>query len=492
MTNSRRQLRPRVFRPSRNSLCLCGSGRKFKRCCAQTYSGRKPGERSRAALKRQDYEDALRECRADITQYTVWHKSHTEPAVRAGFSRIGLLLDTDIKALAYLVDLLFSSYIKIGRADELPAVLERLRVNIDDQRWQRKITYFQALHALWPGWNRDAGRKELKKLGSIEEEKDVQILQLYLDLFGDDLSFSKTEHLINSILDLTDSTTDRLHYRGTRAVQYLNIGDQIKAEEELAESISDFRAARSTEHLTSYACYRLALSLELLGAIRRDEKILNEAVGLYKKLLEDDDWTSAGRADLCRQLGDAYRHMAAWNFARDMYLRAQSIEPSAICTVFLSECALRLQKMEDAVSMIIGLDPQELDQHEYVDYVFVLAAISIEAGNHEILEKVRELLRGLDVSGPYFQERRDSLLLSVIETQKSGISETIIHRTRRLLAGLAKSASSYLILQPNFMGIGVNVGKVLEDLAKGQAQHASRALDNGVDPESSPTSRRSR
>lgn len=495
MTDPSRQRRvviPKIFRPSRNGLCLCGSGRKFKRCCAERYSRRRPGERTRAALERQDYQEALRECRADITQYTIWHKSHTEPAVQAGFSKIEFLLDIDIKALAYLVYLLFWCYIKTDQVDEFPTTLERLRVNINDARWQRKIIYFHALHALWPDWNEHAGRKELRKLGSVKEEEDVEILQLYTDLFSDDLSFSEQQHLVDRILDLTDSVIDRLHYRGTRAVQYLVIGDERKAEEELSGSISDFRAAKTKEDLSCYECFRLALSLELLGAIRRDEKLLNEAVELYKQLLEKDDFTSTGRAGLCRQLGDTYRHKAAWNLARDTYLRALDIEPSAICKVFLSECFLNLNKTEDATRLITELNPDDLDQGEYVDYAFAVAAISVEAGNQELLEKASAILRDLEVSGPYFRERRDSLLLSVIETQKSGASQTIIYRTRRLLTGLAKSASSYLVLQPNFMGIGVNVGKVLEDLTKGEEEHASRASNKRVEPDASQTPRRSR
>jgi hypothetical protein len=149
-----------------------------------------------AFLKEAKYKEALYASRADVSQYTIWHKSHTEPAIRGGMPKEGSILEIDIRALADCVDRLMFCHIKADMMDEFPAVLERLRSNISDPDWQRKIIYFHALHALWPEWDRKAGRRELKKLGSVADEKDEQILQLYLDLFGDDLAFSKKQDLI--------------------------------------------------------------------------------------------------------------------------------------------------------------------------------------------------------------------------------------------------------------------------------------------------------
>jgi hypothetical protein len=99
-------------------------------------------------------------------------------------------MDIDIAALGEIVDTLLWCHIKSERMDELPAVLERLRGNIDDERWRRRIIYVQAMHALWPDWNESAGRQELRKLGTLGTDDDVEILQLYLDLFEDSLGFS--------------------------------------------------------------------------------------------------------------------------------------------------------------------------------------------------------------------------------------------------------------------------------------------------------------
>jgi hypothetical protein len=46
------------------------------------------------------------------------------------------------------------------------------------------------------------------------------------------------------------------------------------------------------------------------------------------------------------------------------------------------------------------------------------------------------------------------------------MTSSLVQRTRRLFAGFARFVSTYFILKPSFMGMGVNVGKILEDLSK--------------------------
>jgi hypothetical protein len=85
-----------------------------------------------AFLKDSKFKEALYEARAGVTHYTIWHKSHTEPVIRAGMPKNRSFLEIDIRALAALVDDLMFCHIKANMMDEFPAVLERLRNNIND------------------------------------------------------------------------------------------------------------------------------------------------------------------------------------------------------------------------------------------------------------------------------------------------------------------------------------------------------------------------
>ena len=77
-----------------------------------------------------------------------------------------------------------------------------------------EITYFHAMHALWPDWD-EAGRKArvTANFGPLIDEDDVETRQLYLDLFADTLSFTEKQTIIDRILKDSKKLSDRLHYK---------------------------------------------------------------------------------------------------------------------------------------------------------------------------------------------------------------------------------------------------------------------------------------
>jgi tetratricopeptide (TPR) repeat protein len=389
------------------------------------------------------------------------------------------MLDTDIRALAHIVDQLMVCHIKADMLDEFPAVLERLRSNINDPRWQRKITYFHALYALWPDWDRKAGRAELRKLGSIADDEDEHIIQLYLDLFDDQLSFSEKLELIDRILTYSSSFGERLHYKGVKGLLFLLIGDERKADTEWAEAISE---ARERKTLPEFERYRLAETVELLGTLRADDELLSEAIKSYELLLKEDLWTPSGRANLFRHMGDTYRRKAEWEKARQAYLQAWDINESPIFKVFLSLCLLQLNQIGEAIKTLDEVTSQELSDVERADYAFALAAVAIETGDRKRLQDAAALLKTLQIGDPLFRDQRNVLLLHVQEAITVGTSAPLIAKTRSLFAKLARFASTYLIIRPAIMGMGVDVGKMLEEFAKRQESKSRSATKRRPSP----------
>lgn len=463
----------RLFEPSRNDQCLCGSGKKFKQCCLPRIPFNDQGQKLYAALEKGDYATALQECRAYITQYTIWHKSHTFQLISRDPERGAKLLYVDIRAISSFVDHLIKCAMNLDMVSDVPATLERLRANIADVRWQRRIIYFQAIVAMWPNWNEDEGRRELKRLGSVSEDQDAELLELYLDLFGDEMTFSGRQEMASRIVQFTDSEGVRLQYRGFRAVEYLKIGDRTKAESDLDEAISLFKKERKEQSDLGYSIYRFAMSLELLGNLRSDANLLDEAIKEYRYLLDSGTLNDRGNANIWRCIGDAYRCKAAWKEASDAYRNSLNTAPHSIAGVFLSECLLNLDGWERAFEAISAVDLKMLDQHEYADYVFVFAAISTESADTKMLHDAEKLLRSLHLNDQIFLQRRDTLLLGVIDTQRLGKSSSIITKAKKALRGVAWAASRYLKLEPNIYGIGINLGKVLEDIGKGEREHSS-------------------
>jgi tetratricopeptide (TPR) repeat protein len=462
MASKTRGIGYKPFSPSPNHLCLCGSGLKFSECCASRIPGaRQVAEWSDTFLEKDDLKEALYAARAETTKYTTLYKSHTEPAIRAGMPKNGSLFDLDIRAMSELVATLMSRYVGAGLMHEFPIVLERLRANIPEPEWQRKIIYFHSLHSLWPDDDRDAGRREFKKLGSVADDRDAEILQLRLDLFCDELSFSQRLDLIDRILAQKLTLADRLQYRGAKAVQFIGIGDNQKADEELTAAVDEARAQE--EKLSISQRHKLAQLLSLLGSLRRDVGLMSESLTLHNELLEADYWTPRGKAILLGDIAELHKHKGEWEEARDGYLRALQIQILPIHNVFLSECLLQLERHEEASATLAEVNIDNLSNNERIDYAFVTAGLAIEVGTREGLEAARVMLKELHIAEPLFRERRDSILLNVQEAISSGSSKPLMIRTKRLLASMLRSATTYLILRPSFMGVGLDIGKLVEN-----------------------------
>ncbi len=448
--------------PPRNSYCLCGSGLQYKVCCAERLPGTKlMNKRTSKLMSEGKFSQALYSARADIVQYTIWHKSHTEVAVSKGMPKEGGMFQIDLDAMSDLVDRLFWLHIRTERLAEFPAVLERLRDNIKDERWHRKIIYFHAMHALWPDWNEEHGRRELAKLGSVMDEKDVDILQVYLDIFNDQLSFAERQRLIDRILEFSASVSDIVHYKGTKAVQYLMIGEAKTAEELLGEAIEAAKGAK----LTLHAKHRLALAYQLLGNLRQDMALLDRSIEQFKEIQSDEDWHDQARFDIRSSIGESFRYKDDWAAAEPYYADLSKESPTSVNTVFLAHCQLQLGKIQEAKEALALVKFDDLEPEEQVDYAFTNCGVSIAVRDRTALEAAATMLRGLRIREPYFRERRDAFLLSVQEAIIKGPTAADTKKATWFLARL-KTALSYVQLKPNFMGVGLDVGKILDDKIK--------------------------
>lgn len=456
-----------AYVPAANSECLCGSGEKFKRCCSGELPGFDIGKKARAAARAGNYPEALVAYRADVTQYSIWHKTNTAPSLAAGKAEViqGIhdLLIVDVEALADRVGFLGWCYARLNRSNEFPAVLERLRSNISHPRWQRKVTYLQVVETLGPNWNRERGRRELKKLGPMDSEDDVEILQLYIDLWGDQIGLAQRQKLVDRVVQLTRDDAERMHYRVIKAVDYLLVGDLGGAEVELQAAVDAFAEVQHEYENSGYAMDHYARAVSLLGRLKNDGALQDEALTMVRQLLTRDDWTASGRANLLLEQGEILRLKTAWAEAKDTYVAALEEGGQEVCKVFIAGCLLYLDGPAAAQEMLATVVREHLAPSELADYVFTLAVVAIQDGDKSALTNAEQELRQVQLADPYFKDRRDSLLLSVIDTLRSGPSPERAERARGVLRAVFSTLLRYVKLEPNIMGIGLNVGRLLED-----------------------------
>lgn len=467
------KLKRKLIIPGPNKKCLCGSNNKFKKCCAV----RRPkttdlGKAFSRYCNEEDYRSALIAARADITQYTILHRNHTTicPFDETP-NPLARLWKIDIEALFHYVDRLRRVYNMLNREEEVPAVLERLRDNIDAPPWRSKIIFLHTLCALGKSWDIDAGYREISKLGTIDDVDDPVLLAMYLNLARDRLSLSQRLKLIDRVRETSEEASDTIH-QGVVKATLLMVHDDARGAAQTLEEVIDY--CKSLDELDEYQRLKFGHAYFIIGAILTDTKkneaqaeaYLEEAIAQFLKYMETEWLTDAHKADAHRDLADAYRIKGDVEKALSHYDRATALTGAAILQVFRAVCLDGLDRQSEALATIDAVNVDDFeDEAEKSDYVLHFAMLAVAHDDRERLLKAKELLALPINREPIFANQALRMTKVVLETIATGKSSFLMRSARGILRGM----SSSLILQPNFMGVGININKLIDE---GVAKHS--------------------
>lgn len=454
--------RRKYWKPKLSDLCPCGSGRKHKDCCWNRLPGFNIGEAYTVACKEEKFGTALIAARADVTQYTIWHRTNTAPMLHVG-KPVELLLRIDVNALGEYIDRLSWLHFNTGRWKNWPATLERLSTNIGHEWWRKKIVYQRAVLNLAPGGSRSKARQELAKLGPITPaEDDIEILQIFIDLELREAFYSERTVFFDRILELDDSPESQIQYRSGKAVDFLLHGDPKAAKIQLNDLLDEYQ---NDDGLSSYARQMIYEVQGVLGTITNNDALLRQTASELSATMQDGSWTDHGRSNLYYKMGDCYRYAKEWDLAIGAYEAAVALDGRLICRIHLAECFLYQKEIDKAVHQIAAVPFEELDEPNMMDFIFTYSAVSIWSEKVEMLEKAKAWLKALKASEPLFNERRLSLLVRVTETVAKGAATSEAKEDSAPDGGVAGSSRA-LLLQPNFFGIGINFNEIIERFSR--------------------------
>lgn len=285
-------------------------------------------------------------------------------------------------------------------------------------------------------------------------------------MFGEELSFSVLQTLVERIVSLTEEPSERLHYRCLSAINLLMIGDQEGAAQRLQSAIDGYSEIRDEDNESAYALNFYALALDMLGQLRQDKPMSDKAAALFRQLVDRADLTEAGIANAYRNLGDALLASSSCQEAKEAYTNAFEHDPHEVFKVFMSQCLLYLKDLSAAKELIYTVETAKLTTREFADYAFTFAQIAVESGEKDDLSNAEQELRALEIKEPYFKQYQNALLMAVIDIVHTGTAK---ERTSKLRSMFQKVIGAkwlrYAILQPNFMGVGLNIGKIFEDIS---------------------------
>lgn len=307
----------RPHEPSPTELCLCGSGKSFKKCCSGKYSS--SGD-PYGKYRSQDYHKALLASRRHITWYLLSHRAHTVPVVIAETANSEKMMVMDIRAMSDLIWLLYRCYMKVGKGDLIPAVLSRMSDKIDDPRWSDLIRYFKAL------WLVDFKRSESeakKVIARIDVERAVVFdpIALYVNLNQDNLEFKKRIDYNDLIVSLLRHEGLKLHYRVQKGVLFCLIGDIDSGCQLISEAIDLFDALGEDDK-SSYGKLTHCHAFQILGEMKKDDYLIQLAIDKFNELLASNvgnEFEDATRSDVYESIGKGFFHLGDFEKSAQNY-----------------------------------------------------------------------------------------------------------------------------------------------------------------------------
>ncbi|GBQ15810.1 hypothetical protein [Acetobacter cibinongensis] len=424
------------------------------------------------AMKKQ-WPKVLRALRADLTQYTVYHRTNTVPLMRKLPPEEIEILSIDIEALHESVEQLTGIYGQLGRLAELPQVLERLRVNIDDPRWQRKLTYHQAIVAHL--CNDAAGaRRELAKLGPITaQEADLDALHLHIDINGDTIPLVDKLRLYDRVLELTTSRRDRIQYAAAKGVELTLAGDTAGATAICDEALNAAQESEKERPFGPDTQLWFCKLLEVAGISKRDQAHFVDAAKRLQALIAlTDYWTPAGLGHANRCLGDVLRLAGQWEEGAAAYSAGYKIDGNPACRIFEASCLLMQHRANDALAIIESVDFETLEAPERADYAIAYAAIAIALRDGGRLDAAAAKLKAVSPIRQYFVHENVRYQLAIERARVAIAAGTSVPKSSRLLDWIS-SMSRWFMVQPNIAGLGINLNNIVDDAIAARRQKRS-------------------
>ena len=472
--------------PGPNQKCLCGSEIKYKKCCASRLPGsHRIGKDFPKLANAGDHEGALLAARADISQYTIWHQSHTARGLFDGTPITSeRIWHVDIEALCEYAERLLRAYQLLERGEEMPAVLERLRNNIQKETWQQKIIFLQCLCALGEDWNVERGLREISKLGPIEHVKDPPLLAMYLNLSGDNLSLDKRLQLIDRVIEITEDDSTRIHQGVVKATLLWTHNDSRGAHEAICNVIA---FCENLDELDFFQRTKYGHALFIMATVHPEHEVgddtssayIERAIQQFETLLSEYELSDIGRAGIHRDLGDAYRVSGQWELALEHFDDAIRVNNQPILQLFRAECLNGLKRFEEAQGVISAISIEDLENPaEKADYLIKFSALAVDAGDRNRLQTARTLLNIPLKRDPIFQQQALYMKSIVLEAIEKGSSSSLTKRAYAVWSAIRSS----IILEPNVMGFGINLNKLIDENTKTKSAihaHVNRPGNSG-------------
>jgi tetratricopeptide (TPR) repeat protein len=433
--------------PRAKAPCPCGSGQVFKKCCRPVldYLSHRPQP---FELVDSDPDEALRQGRAAFTRYTIWHATNTVPWFEDDPEGAADLTRIDTEALGGHLDRL--RLLQQEHPDHPPfgPVLDRAIGLIDSDRWRASIIRERVMDALGNGG--EAKARHILAALDLDQINDTELLGLCLS-FREDLSGGRRLRLVDRIVTETRDWEERVRLLTYRGLLWELHGDDAEG----AAAYRDAVSAVPEDPAPEWAHVAIIGAHLHAGRTAEREDLVQRGLDLCERFLQEALPGTPLEVDLRKSRAEAYKRLARFEEEVEDFRWVVAARGTNDDRIQLAQGLIAAGAFEEARQELEDINYDDLTDGERYDHTFAEFGLLYGLEDPAVLNRVRLRLEGLDPEFPLWREIRSRFLLGLAS------------RPEPMTSGWWSTFREALMLQPNFLGFGLDLGKLLGLQAKG-------------------------
>ena len=185
-----------------------------------------------------------------------------------------------------------------------------------------------------------------------------------------------------------------------------------------------------------------------------DRKWLDKALEIRKQM-KVDNFNSSGKAKYFSDIAYVNWKLGNYEVAEQHFTTSLGYEENAFAQIYLLDCLVEQNKIKNLKEYLENVEFNTLGV-DCIDFLIILGNAAIRLNDTSSIETLKGYLKEINIAVPYYKLCLKELELEL--EKKSG-------RIRKILGKLSP-LKEYLILQPQFNGMGINLEKIIEDLKK--------------------------
>lgn len=406
--------------PPPKSLCVCGSGNRFKRCCRPLVE------------ERSEETNEVKKARRAYTDYWLQYTAHLayfpKEAVQA-------LENVDAAAFIELAESLLVAVFRKDGGERARQTITCLQKFAPWTTWPARSAYLRALTEMIAGNWLDSARKPAQAAFatiSADRIEEAEALQLYWQLHADQMQFGQRLSFLERLIATAKTGGTRLQYRMNRALQYALSNDRRSASEEISSSIQEFEARAATAEPYDLMWHAMALVEAGNSKVEGIEEPFRRAQETFARLLENPDLPDWWRAHILALSGEALIAAGQPEAALQSLHASSKLEENDRTTILTADALLELNQWENARAMLLGQDYSRLTEALQFDWSVAFAEVSLRSRSVADLEVSRTRIEALRVPHATLIEKLRELQ-SKIAARQYAMAQAEVNELRQQL-----------------------------------------------------------